>query len=336
LANTFYSLDGGPTQTYASAFTISSEGQHQLSFWSVDHLSNSDTHQTVTIKIDQTGPTTQNAVSGPSGGGNYFLGAVQFSLTATDNLSGVAAIYYRIDGGATQTYTSAFTLSVDGTHAVDYWGVDAAGNSQNPATATIRIDSTAPLTNATPSGAAGTNGWFLGPVQVLVSAADNASGVQGSSYKIDGGVTLTYSTPFSISTAGTHAINFWSIDIAGNTEVQRLLSLKIDNIAPTVTVAASPTQAGHGNKPLTATISGHVTDTISGVGPVTYSVLDEYGITQPSGPVTVQANGNYSFTLSLPATRNPGDNNGHLYTITIRATDQAGNVSTASATVKIT
>jgi len=150
-------------------------------------------------------------------------------------------------------------------------------------------------------------------------AADNASGVQSSYYKIDGGATVTYSTPFSVSSVGTHAINFWSIDLAGNTEVQRLLSLKIDNTVPTVTVKANPTQGGHGNKPLNVTISGQVADTISGVGPVTYSVLDEYGITQPSGPVTVQANGNYSFTLSLPATKNPGDNNGHLYTITIRA-----------------
>ena len=336
LANTFYSLDGGPTQTYSSALAVSSEGQHQLSFWSVDRLGNSETHQTVTIKIDQTGPTTQNAVSGPSGGGNYFVGAVQFSLTAADNLSGVAAIYYRIDGGATQTYSSAFTLSGDGTHVVDYWSTDAAGNSQNSYTATIRIDTTAPLTTATPSGTAGTNGWFLGPVQVLVNAADNTSGVQSSYYKIDGGATVTYSTPFSVSSVGTHAINFWSIDLAGNTEVQRLLSLKIDNTLPTVTVRANPTQGGHGNKPLNVTISGQVADTISGVGPVTYSVLDEYGITQPSGPVTVQANGSYSFTLSLPATKNQGDTNGHLYTITIRVMDQAGNVSTASATVKIT
>ncbi|HYW71101.1 MAG TPA: PQQ-binding-like beta-propeller repeat protein, partial [Pyrinomonadaceae bacterium] len=337
LANTFYSLDAGPTQTYAGAFAISSEAQHQLSFWSVDRLGNAEAHQTVTIKIDQYGPRTQPVVSGPSGGGNYFLGAVQISLTATDNLSGVAATYYRIDGGATQTYSSTFTVSGDGSHTVDYWSTDVAGNNTYSYTSLIKIDTTAPTTTATPSGSLGTNGWYLGPVQVLLNRSDNGSGVQSSYYKVDNGAALAYASPFTVSTAGTHAVNYWSLDVAGNAEVQRLLTLNIDNTAPTVTVSASPATAGHNNnKPLTVTVSGHVADTISGVGPVTYSVLDEYGIAQPSGPVTVQANGNYSFTLSLPATKNPGDNNGHLYTITIRVVDQAGNVSTASDTVKIT
>jgi hypothetical protein len=49
----------------------------------------------------------------------------------------------------------------------------------------------------------------------------------------------------------------------------------------------------------------------------------------------LQANGNYSFTLSLPATKNGPDKDGHLYTITVRGFDQAGNSTTASATLRI-
>ncbi|HEX3083026.1 MAG TPA: hypothetical protein VHP99_00745, partial [Pyrinomonadaceae bacterium] len=188
-------------------------------------------------------------------------------------------------------------------------------------------------------GTAGTNGWYRSAVQVALNPFDNASGVQAMFYKIDGGALLTYTTPFTVSTAGMHTVNFWSVDVAGNTEAQQTLTVKIDSSTPVITESVSPTQAGHGNKPLTVKISGTVTDTPSGVltnGSVSYSVLDEYGVTQPSGGVTLQSNGTYSFTLSLPATKNPGDNNGHLYTITIQAVDQAGNVATASATVKIT
>jgi hypothetical protein len=58
-------------------------------------------------------------------------------------------------------------------------------------------------------------------------------------------------------------------------------------------------------------------------------------VTQPSGPVTVQTNGTYSFTLSLPATRQGSDKNGHLYTIRVTGSDQAGNSATATTTLTI-
>ena len=83
------------------------------------------------------------------------------------------------------------------------------------------------------------------------------------------------------------------------------------------------------------TISGNATDAISGVSSATFNVIDEYGVTQPSGPVTLQANGNYSFTLTLPATKNGTDKDGHLYTIVVHAVDQAGNSATATATLRI-
>ena len=84
-------------------------------------------------------------------------------------------------------------------------------------------------------------------------------------------------------------------------------------------------------------MSGRVTDTPSGVNfnSATYSVVDEYGVTQPSGSVVLQSNGTYSFKLNLPAPRNNKDTDGHRYTITIRAADQAGNIGAASTLVTI-
>jgi len=99
----------------------------------------------------------------------------------------------------------------------------------------------------------------------------------------------------------------------------------------------SPSSAALSSNPVTITITGHATDTVSGVSltdGATFSVVDEYGVTQPSGPITLQSNGNYSFTLTLPATKNVGDN-AHVYTVTVRGTDRAGNTNTASDTLKI-
>jgi outer membrane protein assembly factor BamB len=334
---TMYRVDGGPTMVYSGPFTVSGDGQHQVLYWSNDKLSNTETQQTATIRIDSTVPTAQNSVSGPVGGNGYYKGAVQFTMTSADNLSGIANNYYRINGGATQPYSSPFAISSDGNYAVDYWSVDLAGNVSGVGTATFKIDASAPLTQATGSGTAGTNGWYRSAVQVSLAASDNLSGVQTTYYKIDGGTTRTYTVAFSVSGNGSHTINFWSLDKATNTETTRSLAINIDSNTPSVTTNVSPSSANKSSNPVTITVTGHATDTVSGVplsGGATFSVLDEYGVTQPSGPITLQSNGNYSFTLTLPATKNAGDNY-HVYTITVVGTDRAGNTNTASDTLKI-
>jgi hypothetical protein len=333
-----YRVDGGLTMVYnGTPFTISGEGQHTVLYWSNDKLNHTEAQKSATFSIDSTPPTVQNSLSGLLGGNGYYKGPVQFTMTGTDNLSGLATIYYRVDGGATLLYSSPFTIGGDGNHLVDYWGVDAAGNVSGVSTAVVKIDMSAPQTQATGSGTAGTNGWYRGAVQVSLAATDNLSGVQTTFYKIDGGTTKTYTTAFSISGNGSHTVNFWSVDKAGNTETMGSLGVNIDSTLPGVTCNVAPSSAAKSANPVTVTVTGHATDTVSGVSltdGATFSVVDEYGVTQPSGPITLQSNGNYSFTLTLPATKNTGDTS-HVYTVTVRGTDRAGNTNTASDTLKI-
>jgi hypothetical protein len=338
IANTYYSVDGGAAQVYAGTFTVSGNARHSVSYWSVDRAGNAEAQRSAAVNIDSASPTTHSAlVMGPPGNNGYFRGAAQMSLGATDDLSGVASTYYRIDGGATQTYSGAFTISGDSIHPIEFWSVDMAGNSTNPFTSMIRIDATAPLTQAVVSGTAGTNGWYRSPVQIALSAADNLSGVANTFYSVDGGAAQTYTGAFTVLNAGVHTILYWSMDQANNTELQHPLSLQIDAGAPLINVAANPSSAPKRNTALNVTISGSVTDTPSGVKPesATYTVIDEYGVKQPTGSVFLQSNGSYYFTLSLPATRNNKDSDGHKYTITVRAADQAGNTGAASTVVTI-
>jgi len=118
-------------------------------------------------------------------------------------------------------------------------------------------------------------------------------------------------------------------------EATRSLLVKIDSGAPVVTAAANPSTAPKGPKPVNVTVSGSVADAVSGISNTSFNVIDEYGTTQPSGAVTVQANGSYSFTLSLPANRPGNDRDGHLYTIVVTGLDQAGNSTTATTTFRV-
>jgi hypothetical protein len=67
----------------------------------------------------------------------------------------------------------------------------------------------------------------------------------------------------------------------------------------------------------------------------TYRVIDEYGQVQPSGNVTPETDGSYTFTVGLEASRRGNDQNGRRYTIAVSATDQAGNEGAASTTVTV-
>jgi hypothetical protein len=213
--------------------------------------------------------------------------------------------------------------------------VDVADNVETHKTRMVNIDSTAPVTQASVAGVAGTNGWYRSAVQISLSATDNMVGVQSTLYRIDGGVAETYLGPFSVSSLGQRTVEYWSVDNLGNVEAMNLLVVNIDTIAPVVTASANPSTAGKKPQPVTVTISGSATDGLSGIRSASFNVIDKYGATQPSGPVTVQPNGSYSFTLSLPATKQGSDKNGHLYTIVVTAFDQAGNSASATTTLTI-
>jgi len=59
-------------------------------------------------------------------------------LSATDNVAGTIRTFYRIDGGSTAEGASIL-ISEPGTHTVEYWSRDAAGNDETPKSATINI-----------------------------------------------------------------------------------------------------------------------------------------------------------------------------------------------------
>jgi hypothetical protein len=82
-------------------------------------------------------------------------------------------------------------------------------------------------------------------------------------------------------------------------------------------------------------VSGMITDATSGVGltSVSFRVMDEYGLIQPTGSVSLGAGGSYSFGVLLQASRRESDKDGRLYTITVSAQDNAGNTASASGTV---
>ena len=328
-------LSGVQSANPASPLHFVAEGANQTQEVTVtDRAGNSATFTSPAINIDLTPPSSTAVIPGVSQDQEWFSGPVQVTLNATDNLSGVKpGSFFRLDGGGPNLVFGSFFITSAGTHTLEYASEDRAGNVEAWKTRIINIDPAPPVTSSSVSGILGTNGWYRSAVQVSLTATDNLNAVVGSFYRIDGGVIQTYGGPFGLSTPGLHTIDYWSIDHV-NIEATRTLVVRIDTGAPLVTAAANPSTAPKGPKPVNVTISGSVTDAVSAVSS-SFNVIDEYGTTQPSGPITVQANGSYSFTLALPANRPGNDRDGHLYTIVVQGVDQAGNSATATATFRI-
>src|SRR5262245_2876567 len=113
-----------------------------------------------------------------------------------------------------------------------------------------------------------------------------------------------------------------------------------DTTAPGIPVAANPTMLGPPNgRMVPVTVSGTMTDEPGGSGvnasSAAYMVLDEYGQLEPRGSITLGANGRYTVTVSLEASRRGNDPDGRRYTIIVGATDNVGNPAAASTIVTV-
>jgi hypothetical protein len=109
-----------------------------------DKQSNND--KAVGVGCDGTTPVTTITLnpSAPNGLNGWYVSNVVFTLKATDDMSGVANVYYKLDGGAAVPYSSAVTISTDGNHTIAYYAVDKVGNTETEKSVAIHVDKTMP------------------------------------------------------------------------------------------------------------------------------------------------------------------------------------------------
>ncbi len=345
VAATSYSLDGGPTLAYTGPVAVSTQGDRTIAYWSTDTAGNVEATHTVHVKLDNAAPsvTLDTTPASPDGANGWFTSSASFTLSATDGASGVASRLYRLDGASAQTYTGPVSLS-QGDHTVEYWAVDLAGNTSTHATTHVKLDSTKPVTTlaTTPGTPDGSNGWFRqASVAFTLSATDATSGVATRLYTIDGGSTQTYASAVTIAAQGDHVVTYWSVDSAGNTESVHTTHVKLDNVAPTVSV--SLTAAGSAlasgstisyrrgdtvSANRTLKLRATVADATSQPASASFPAIATTGWTHAAeGPVTTPGGGVYD---SSPFTWTTSASNPAAYAIT--AADQAGNTASQSLT----
>ena len=222
VARTEFRVDGGSFGPYAGPFAVDTDGAHTVEYRSIDEAGNVEDTKSVQVKVDTASPTVSATVDPrrPAAGGWYDT-AVAIAIDGRDGSgSGVTSIEYRIGNGGFQTYRGPVRIGDAGTHVVRFRATDAAGNESELGSVTVKVDATAPTTQAQLSG--------TGPVTVSLAASDGAgSGAADTQYRVDDGAWTAYAGPFAVSAAGTHRVDYRSTDVAGNLENAKEIAFTI-------------------------------------------------------------------------------------------------------------
>ncbi len=240
VAATYHALDGGdPVQ--GVGLTVSTEGEHTLTFWSVDVAGNVETAHSVTVKIDLTKPGIGHTVTPAPNGAGWNNAPVTVSYQCSDELSGVASCPDPVDvasDGADQP--------VPGT------AVDNAGNARTD-DATVSIDTVKPTISATPDRDPNGNGWYAGNVTVSYTCADALSGI------------ASCSAPDTLSEGGGQSATGTATDVAGNSRSDTVSPVNVDKTAPTLSGSATTDPNGAGWYRGDVTVRWTADDSLSGL-----------------------------------------------------------------------
>jgi HYR domain len=178
--------------------------------------------QTVSVKIDKTGPVVAAAPTAPPGATGWYTQPVSVAFSGSDPVSDVTSC----------------------TPTVIYAGPDAVGASVSgsctngaglttSASAALNYDASAPTVVAHVSGPLGSNGWYRGDVAVSWDVADPQSAIASAS----GCDPATYTADTPGTTVSCSATN--GAGLAAQASVQ----FRIDRTSPETTMSAAPSSS---------------------------------------------------------------------------------------------
>ena len=308
IASTSYKIDDGIWQTYNVPFAVAGEGTHTVFYKSVDIVDNAEEAKTLSVCVDNTAPVTKDNFPEDK----WYNQDITITLTATDNLSGVAQTLYTING--TQAAGTTVSIATDGIYRIEYWSIDNVQNTETHKNIPqVRLDKTAPVPAAGPDREIneGDEVTFNGG-----SSTDNLSGIV--SYTWDFGDPHDTTPGEGVNPKhvykenGEFTVTLTVVDAAGNSAADTA-KITVKNVAPAVE-AGDNQEAAEG---ATVTFEGSFTDP---------GVLDTHTIKWNFGD-------GETATGTLKPTHAYGDNG--TYTVTLTVTDDDEGVGSDTLTVTV-
>jgi hypothetical protein len=224
VAATYYSVDNGPTQAYGSPFTVSGDGAHMITYWSVDSAGVYEAPKTLSFTIasnSQPVASCKDIVKNVATTCEADALAEEFNNGSVD-ADGDSLTFGLDQPGPFPIGTTPVTLTVSDNHG---------GSGVCAATITV-VDDGPPIVTA-PS-----------PVTVFTGVSGSVCGVTVSDSEL-GSATATDNCSAEISRfgipannlfpVGTTVVTYQASDPSGNSTTATQVVHVVDNTAPTIT-----------------------------------------------------------------------------------------------------
>ena len=329
VGTTSYQLDLSGLVTYTGSFAIP-EGQHTLTYSSVDTSNNTETNKTQSFKIDAVAPSAFDISSPADGSSTDNASLPTFTWAASsDSGSGMAKYQFYVDGVLSRDSISpsstSYTVSTPltpGSHTWYIQAVDSACNTtKSTSTFTINVADVVPPATAlstNPSSPDGSGGWFVtAPVITLTRNEPGATYYQWDSTSPSG--WQTYATGGITGPEGKHTLYYYSDDTSANTETVKSKAFNVDLSAPAAFNIGSPADNSSTNNVTKPTFTWTASsDSVSGVAKYQLYVDGSLNRDYLSASST-------SYTMTTPL-----DAGAHTWNV--KAVDVAGNAVSSTAT----
>jgi len=211
------------------------EGVHTLWYYSVDPSGNRDTDRSLAFRVDTVAPGALLTLlpGTPDGASGWYLSPPSILLEAAES----ASLHYAWDGGLFENFTGPL-LAPEGRHRLEYYAVDEAGNEGTTASVEVLVDTREPgaFANLTPALPDGTGGWYRTPPAITLESDEPGAQLL---YRWDNGSEAAYVRPLA-APEGMHRLYYRSRDSAGNNGTPRDILVRVDTLAPVVSVSVAP------------------------------------------------------------------------------------------------
>ncbi len=315
--NVYYILNSMTNNEYTGELKGFQEGENLLRYYAVDKVGNIEKTKEEAFYIDKAPPKTTYSIEGNKSE-KYVSAQAKIKLESADTLSGVKAIYYKVDNGTYRRYINPIPVSVlkSDEAAISFYAEDNLGNKENSQIIggknnpiilegasqnmvfEFYVDNDPPEVKVELSGDSysGKYTYISRRTKINVSAEDEKAGVEKILYSFNSTlIDQEYNESVSLEKEGLQYFRVKAADYVGNTSPVQVKSYYGDFQPPISTLnVGSPKFSSRDTLFITSKskISIDANDTQSGLNGIYYSINQDSSKSY-SEPIFLKQAGSY-------------------------------------------
>lgn len=217
-------------------FYFNKHGKHTINYFTNEV----DKSQTVDFVVyaDGYAPKSESKFDGDtpynSNGKLYYPNNLAVSITAVDEMSGLAETFISLNFADYTEYNGMLVFEKEGEYVLQYLSTDNVGNVEKAHRRTFIIDGTAPNTYHNVVGVADGN-VISAKTKIYLTKEDNSSGVAQTFYQLDKSPWTAYTKgliPITQLADGEHTLRYYSVDNVQNKGKINEFAFYLDKTSP--------------------------------------------------------------------------------------------------------